>query len=199
MLFWRDPEGELRRITDPALPVEDEDDPLVGLNIYKVWGRSDEEVYLVGEGGVVIRWDGERFKEERAAGARLLFTVAGPRSGGEVVAVGGYERAQLWSLEAQSARPIELPEGLPALNGVSYSPEGWAAAVGQQGLILHKGVNQEWAEARVERSRVLSAVTLHAAHAGTSLWVVGGDLQRFSDGVIATTEEIRPVLSGWPN
>ena len=116
---------------------------------------------------------------------------------GPVYAVGGYEQAALWRIDSAPPEPIMLPEGSPALNGISYAPAGWAAAVGQRGSVLWLPPGGSWEDAQRIRLSGAEDRTLHAAWAGAALWVVGGDLERFERGLIGSSVAQLPRIEPW--
>lgn len=130
VLLKRSPEGFWRRVNHPLLPHEERDDPLIGLNLYKIWGREDE-VWIVGEGGLTLtaqivedhespegatlrldEWRAVSRPDERA---ELLFTVHGTPDPDHQSAwvVGGYERGRAWRWKpADEPQPsLQMTEG----------------------------------------------------------------------------------------
>jgi hypothetical protein len=45
--------------------------------MYKVWGRNENDVYVVGRHGVILHFDGIRWSRQDSASPRPLFTVHG--------------------------------------------------------------------------------------------------------------------------
>jgi len=174
-------DGAWERISDDAFP----DD----LNLYKVWGRGPDDVFLVGEGGVVIHWDGEQFSRQDTGHSSLLFTVHGQKDG-LTLAVGGLMRAAAFS-EDGSQWTGEFPEGAPGLNGVFVRSDGMAVATGNRGATLVRTENGRWYPVRPRDAADIGGRTLHAVWSDETTWAVGGDLSSMSDGVILTTR--RPV------
>lgn len=75
------------RWTEATLP---EDLPRDGVEIpglFKVWGRSSDDVWAVGGLGTVLHWDGQSWRNVPSGTRAPLFTVAGDAE--EIVAVGG--------------------------------------------------------------------------------------------------------------
>ena len=170
-------DGMWRRIESPLFPTE--------LNLYKVWGDGPNNVFLVGEGGVVIRWDGREFSRYDTGFSDLLFTVHG-QSNGPVITVGGLSTAATFSLKDEGWSP-EFPEGAPGLNGVFVRNDGMAIASGNRGAILVRGTDEHWHSVRGRHAAEIGGRTLHAVWSTMATWAVGGDLSSMTDGIILTT------------
>jgi hypothetical protein len=119
LLLRRGEDGEWRRVLGGGLPIEDPEDPIKGLNLYKIWGRQDgatTQLWAVGEGGVTLTWSvsADDAPDEHRVSVNdlyqlpesdraLLFTVhddmdASLSSDKEgPFAVGGYDKGVLWS------------------------------------------------------------------------------------------------------
>ena len=104
VLLHREPSQEdattfiWKRIESDVLPMEDKDDPLVGLNLYKIWGDSQGSIWCIGEGGY------SAFSSDTSNEAwqtlplitppTLLFTLHGLGKT-DLWTVGGYQNGQL--------------------------------------------------------------------------------------------------------
>ena len=142
-------------------------------NLYKVWGVSDREVYIVGENGVILRWDGESMTREVSPTDDLLFTVHG-NSNGVMMAVGGASQGRILSRQGDRWIAEELPDGMPPLSGIFVRDDGQVAAVGERGAILTRSAERHWSRRRDVVLRELSALTLHGVSFSNRLWAVGG-------------------------
>ena len=192
-------DGGWRRVLDPVLPIEDPDDPLVGLNLYKVWGRSAHDVTLVGEGGAIVHWDGARFTRQDLAPPAVLFTVAGdaPRR----FAVGGLSAGSLATDGVDGwGRPPAT--ALPALNGVAVEASGAAWITGDRGFIGRFEPEPSGAPAATLTGRwcrqtpdpAEAGHIYHAVWAGPSrTWFVGGDLANRVEGRVRVTAPLAGV------
>jgi hypothetical protein len=150
-------------------------------NLFKVWGPNPANVYLVGDHGTVIHFDGSDFETQNLdpngdGGGRVesLFTVAG-NSSGQIVAVGGVSSGMLFEKYGNSAWSSYDPHSL-GLNGVAVAQAeaaepGEAFAVGLEGVILHRVDNQWLDESFAEDRHYHSAVLM-----GDVAFAVGGDL-----------------------
>lgn len=184
-------DGQWTRVLDPTLPLEDPADEFAGLNLYKVWGAGPDAVYLVGEGGRALHWDGQQFRTLPTETTEILFTVHG-RPNGPVLAVGGLTSGVVRRLEGDRFVPEAIPTG-PVLNGIFVRPDGTALATGAQGLVLARDVQGQWTRLRPPADNAIGARTLHAVvDSGDGTWAVGGDLSALRDGVVTTD---RPTVA----
>ncbi len=170
------------RLEDPAFPSE--------TNLYKIWGPSADELYVVGEAGVALRWDGTRWTRLSTPDPDLLFTVHG-RAGGPVLAVGGITRARVLRLEGDRFVDDGAPSG-PPLNGVFVREDGTALVSGANGALWARAADGQYTSLR---SAALQPYTLHAVFVAGEAWAVGGDLSTGGEGVVATTRvaPLRPL------
>jgi len=150
--------------TPEALPGE----PL-GRALYKVWGESADDLYVVGEAGII--WHraagGWERQDDPALTGGTLFTAFGC-SPTEVYAVGG--QAVLRSDgQAWTRLDVSLSNGV---NGVACGGPGDVAIVGFGGL-KQRLVDGAWINEFTEEPYA----DLHAAWAegGGAFWAVGGD------------------------
>ena len=175
---------------DSALPLEDPDDEFAGLNLYKVWGTGPDDVHLVGEGGIALRWDGTQFTRIDTETREILFTVHG-RANGPILAVGGLSESIVRRFDGTAWVDDGAPAAVP-LNGVYVRPDGSAWVSGARGLLMHRSPDGRWTRIPASADAGLGGRTLHAVWAEDTVWSVGGDLTALRDGVIATTQ--RPAL-----
>lgn len=178
-------DGVWTRVEHPALPVEDPNDEFAGLNLYKVWGTGPDDVHLVGEGGVALRWDGQTFTRLETDTRGVLFTVHG-RPEGPILAVGGLNESVVRRFDGAAWIDDGAPAGLP-LNGVVVRPDGTAWASGARGLLMRRDQAGEWTRLRAPEG--VGPRTLHALWADeTAVWSVGGDLLGLTDGLIVNDD-----------
>ncbi|MEZ4469167.1 MAG: hypothetical protein R3F43_33200, partial [bacterium] len=158
-------------------------------NLYKVWGTGPDDVHLVGEGGVALHWDGQRFTRLDADTAEVLFTVHG-QPGGPVLAVGGLTAGVVRRLDAGRWVDDGAPAA-PPLNGDFVRPDGTALVTGARGIVLERTATGAWRRLRPPADDTIGDRTLHAVFVGPDTWAVGGDLSALREGVVATDH--RPV------
>ncbi len=138
-------------------------------SLFKVWGSSGDELWVVGLGGVGLRYTGGAWSTVPIPTGRRLFTVHG--AGEHIVAVGGYIDGLIVSWDGQQWVD-ETPAGVPQLNGVWVSPDGSAVAVGIQGSIWERR-DGAWSEVSDTPS---SLWDYHSAYVDPEgdIWAVGG-------------------------
>lgn len=101
---------------------------------FKVWGTSADNVYIVGQNGIVLHYDGATWTEEfpGVSGDLISLWGTGPD---RIVAVGGRGSgvASVWN--GTEWQPLNLAP-LPGLNGVWMNHDGVAYAVGVEGITI---------------------------------------------------------------
>jgi hypothetical protein len=146
-------------------------------NLYKVWGRNAQEVYVVGgdsslfafADGALDEFDLGAFGEN----ADPLFTVAGNAS--TVMAVGGITSGL--AFEARGADFEAVPLETSGLNGVSVSAGGTVVVAGLFGTVRERNA------AGWQDFDLFSERHYHAALAfDDGAYAVGGDLLRSGKG-----------------
>jgi photosystem II stability/assembly factor-like uncharacterized protein len=143
---------------------------------FKVWGSSKGDVFICGQGGVMLHWDGATLAPQPTGLGRNmpLFTVAG-RAANDVWAVGGLGNAavihfggSVWS----TASDAVLTDA-PGLAGVSVDGDGTVAMVGAGGAKFRGR-----AGALVDESAQATRDDLHAVSlVNGELFTVGGNYQ----------------------
>ncbi|MEW5854938.1 MAG: hypothetical protein AB2A00_39545 [Myxococcota bacterium] len=159
-----------------------------GSSLFKVWGTSASDLYVVGEHGTIWHrtasgWTLESAQYTPPLASGTLFTVHGCSST-DVWAVGGNS-----VLHSDGTTWSKVPVTLNSqVNGVSCGPDGAVALVGFGGMKMRR-VNGEF----VDESEIEPYNDLHAAWidpAGT-VWASGGDWLapagpgRVREGVVA--------------
>ena len=139
----------------------------LGRALFKVWGASEDDLYVVGEAGVMWRRQGGAWALLPALTDKTLFTVAGC-SASEVYAVGGQ------SVLRSNGQGFVKEEITPsnAVNGVACGPAGSALLVGVAGM-KQRLVGGQWLDDFV----AMPWDDLHGAWADGqgAFWAVGGD------------------------
>ncbi|HTV17550.1 MAG TPA: hypothetical protein VMG12_02735, partial [Polyangiaceae bacterium] len=162
-----------------SLPLDDNRDVP---GFFKVWGESPADVWVVGDGGVVLRGNAdEGFRVIATDTDERLFTVHG--AAGEVVMVGGSGNGLALEVEGDTLVPA-TPPGASLLQGVHVSTSGAVWAVGLGGNVYTRAVGTEW-QAALPDTPVQS---LHSVWVdpGGGVWTVGGNVLSDSlDGGVA--------------
>lgn len=150
--------------------------------LYKVWGRSADEVYAVGRLGMVLRFDGSNWSVVSSDTTRTLFTVHG--NDALVAATGGSNSGVIQELEDDGF--VEHAEAVtPQMNGVFVPADGDAVAVGIGGMITRRDDAGRWP---VQRTSVDTIFDFHATWIDDEggIWAVGGDLSvNLNEGIVA--------------
>jgi hypothetical protein len=141
---------------------------------FKVWGASDDDVWICGQAGALVHWDGSALTAVDSGLPKnvSLFTVSG-RAHDDVYAVGGLGNAvalhydgDVWTRLSDS-----VFDTLPNLNGVSVDSDGTAIVVGGSGTKVRGRPG-----AFVEESASATHEDLHAVSiAKGEIFAVGGN------------------------
>ncbi len=150
--------------------------------LFKVWGRASDEVYAVGAGGIILRWNGAVWEVVPSATTRSLFTVHGNQN--VVVAVGGFLSGVVVE-RANGDFTDATPLGLTQMNGV-FVPEQGPAVAGGVGRATAARIDGDWTpvDDTGELLRDYHAVWVDP---DDGVWAVGGDLTvgNLDAGVVA--------------
>ncbi len=138
--------------------------------VWKVFGRSCDDVWLVGTGGLALHWDGASFGPVERVAAGPLFTVHA--SSERFVAVGGLGAALVVENDG-SGWTDASPSGLDPAIGVCVTGDA-AIATGVFGLVLERD-GDEWV--RQDLGRVVDE-TFHSVWIDPQggVWAVGGQV-----------------------
>lgn len=142
---------------------------VVGRALYKVWGTSSDDLYVVGEYGTIWHKKGAAWNLESNPPLAMgtLFTVTGSSST-DVYAVGNFD---VLHSDGSTWEKI-TPDLTGSVNGVASAGSGDAIIVGFGGL-KQRLVNGEWIDYFLDEPHA----DLHAAwtdHEG-AYWAVGGN------------------------
>ena len=139
---------------------------------FKVWGTADDNVYIVGQRGAVLHWDGAELGELLVGTSQDLISLWGTGSD-NIVIVGGrsngvvahYDGAE-WT--TQSVAPA------PGLNGVWMKEPGVAWVAGNNGTLGRLDVDR----LTLETDAVSTNLDVHAVFGvGGERFAVGGNFQ----------------------
>lgn len=140
--------------------------------LFKIWGRSDSDVYAVGARGVILHYDGTSWSPLTSPVENQLFTVHGNDS--ITAAVGGFFFNGMIAERAGDAFVSRRPDGTPQMNGVFIPPDGRGVAVGREGAIAVR-TSSGW---ELRDSGLDTILDFHATWVDPAggIWAVGGDL-----------------------
>jgi hypothetical protein len=155
--------------------------------LWKVFGSSASDVWLVGTGGRLLHWDGAALTPSFAGVAESLFTVHANAT--RFAAVGGFASGLL--LERNIAEPASAPwlnvspPGAQALVGVCLTETG-GYAVGQFGYVAVRD-EQGWREELTGLPPDPDNRSLHSVWVDPAggVWAAGGQVL------------VEPLLDGW--
>lgn len=148
--------------------------------LYKVWGRSADDVYVVGRAGTLLHYDGSSWSRLPAGTSRTLLTIHG--AGSRVCAVGGIGDGVVVE-KNNGGFSDRTPAGAVQLSGVYMEPDGSGAAVGRDGTLLLRDP-AGWTATPIEFD------TLREWHGvwidpDGGVWTVGGDLSAdLDEGIV---------------
>jgi hypothetical protein len=152
----------LPRNTDRDLP-----------GFFKVWGASPEDVWVVGDRGVVLRGNAsDGFGVVATGSDERLFTVHG--GAGRVMMVGGSGNGFALEAEGDALVPV-TPPGASLLQGVHVAASGATWAVGLGGNVYARAAaGADWS-ASLPDTPVQSLHSVWVDPEG-SVWAVGGNV-----------------------
>ncbi len=157
-------------------------DAPLGRSLFKVWGTSSNDLYVVGEAGTLWHRKGAAWKlesKDAPLASGTLFTVNGC-NGGDVYAVGGGD-----VLHSDGTKWSKIDVTLSSqLNGVACmfsetDPDAQKHAVGSVVLVGSGGLKQRLVTGKwIDEFAVAPFTDLHGSWAdasGDAFWAVGGD------------------------
>lgn len=169
--------------------------------LFKIWGRSETEVYVCGATGLILKYDGTAWSQVDSGTTRNLISIYG--NDDLVVAVGGFNDAVLTEQEGDATAFVNVaPAGTPQMNGIFVTPDGFAASVGLTTSVTFR-TEEGWQvqETGFEEQINNPLVDWHADFIDPDggIWMVGG-LIRFEplqDGIVGYygTETIGTTLN----
>lgn len=197
--IWRRQGGTWAAWEDPVNGPQDD-----GTVLFKVHGSARDDLWIVGSGGVALRWDGERLiatptdTDVDTSGAPLLTVNVG---GERPIAVGGIGNGLIIEWDGAAWRD-HSPAFQPGLNGVCTGAGAEPVAVGQAASRVHR-IAEGW-ESDLERGvDLFTSNDWHACDIASDggLWTVGGRIaaRPLSAGIVGYTgpdppKEIDPSM-----
>lgn len=150
--------------------------------MWKVYGRSPDDAWMVGTNGKAVRWDGQALTAANTGSGESLFTVHADADG--FVAVGGFGTAAIRENDGADWVEGGAPP-VPSLIGVCLDAHG-SYAVGTEGTVLRREPGTtEWVE---EDHGFLLNESFHSVWVSPTgqTWIVGGQVQQFPliDGIM---------------
>jgi hypothetical protein len=137
---------------------------------FKVWGASGDDVYIVGQHGAVVHWNGDQFQELLVGTSEDLISVwgTGPDN---VVAVGGRSNGVVAHFDG-SKWATESLAPTPGINGVWLVDPDTAWVAGNSGTLGRLDLT----DMTLERDDVATGLDVHAVFGIEDLrFAVGGN------------------------
>jgi hypothetical protein len=152
------------------VPVPDLERPNVRA-FFKVWGTSSDNVYMVGQRGAVLRFDGDELTEELVGTSVDLISLWGT-SADNIVLVGGRSNGVVVHFDGDGWR-VGQQAPLSGINGVWMVEPGEAWVGGNRGLLGRLDVDT----LDIETDEVDTGRDIHAVFglSGEHLYAVGGN------------------------
>lgn len=165
-----------------AAPADLPAELMEGFACFKVWGPSRDDLWFVGYGGVVLRYQGGTWSRIELPADRPLFTVHG--RGDEVFAVGGAVSGYLVELGGAAVREVTPKGEVLQLAGI-YAGESATVAVGFEGSVWERGADGTWV---ADEAAPTTPLEYHAVYVDPEggIWAVGGRIYTgtLSDGLL---------------
>jgi hypothetical protein len=102
--------------------------------LFKVWGVDRTHVFVVGDKGIVLQFDGTTWAQAPRATSGQLITDCGAAAN-DVWAVGGTENAAVLHYDGAQWTPLGDTALLPPLLGCTVASDGRLLVVGRQGFL----------------------------------------------------------------
>lgn len=164
---------------EPSLPAE----VPVNAALWKVFGTSSNDAWLVGSNGVALHWDGASLQQGDTGVGTSLFTVHA--SEGRYVAVGGTASGIIVEYQDGAWTNVTPDPAPPGLSGVVLGDDGFGVAVGTFGAVYSRSADAGWVEEPLDFSIPHS---LHGAWIDDTggVWAVGGQVLSppFDEGLL---------------
>jgi hypothetical protein len=143
---------------------------------FKVWGTSADNVYIVGQRGAVLRWDGQELTELHVGAAEDLISIWGTGPD-RIVAVGGRNNGIVSRYDGTEWTTESLAP-LPGLNGVWMRSDHTVHIGGARGTLAIL----DFDSLHVQDTTVDQSVDFHALFGdqGGVLRAVGGNFMSVS-------------------
>jgi hypothetical protein len=148
--------------------------------IWKMYGRSAGDAWMIGTNGKAVRWDGTQLSATNTGIGESLFTVHADDK--RFVAVGGFGTGTILENDGSGWHNAS-PQGAPSFIGVCLSPHG-DYAVGQEGAVYTRG-SAGWSAVELGVNIDESFHSVWIDPSG-DVWAVGGQVLTLPlvDGVV---------------
>ena len=155
--------------------------------LFKVWGRSADDVWMVGGLGTVLHFDGDTIRVVESGTETQLFTVFGDQD--DVYIAGGLSDGLLLR-GGTDGFVDDTPEGAPLLQGLTVDGDRTVWTAGADGFAARKVQGGSWET--VDLSLPERPQSVHAlwSDGGGGLWGAGGGVLSplLNQGVVSGPE-----------
>lgn len=176
-------------VAEPSVPA----DVVKDASLWKVFGRSSTDVWLVGAKGISFHWNGSTLEKAATGVGTSLFTVHANKQ--RFAAVGGDVSAIVVENDGSGWKSA-LAGGSAGLTGVALTDGDGGYAVGQYASVYARD-NKGWHE---EDTKLSIRSDLHGVWIDPdgSVWAVGGQTSSFplTDGVLIRRSVVEVASGG---
>jgi hypothetical protein len=170
-------------------------------SLFKVWGRSADDVWVVGDAGTILHFDGRSWALVPSGTSEPLYTITGDAQ--EVVIVGGNARGVVLAGGLDGFENYS-PEGAQSLQAATFDAEGTLWIAGEPGDAWTGEAPNVWRRQNGRLVPVLEATTDQSIHAmwaspeGT-LWTAGGNVlsPELDQGLVTRGSTFGSGLPAW--
>lgn len=110
--------------------------------LFKVWGRSTDDVWMAGGLGLVLHWDGTSLTRVMSGTSGDLFTITGTDA--EVVVVGGRQGNGLLLRGGMDGFVDDTPAGTQLIQAATFDHEGTLWVAGASGFAARQEEGGSW-------------------------------------------------------
>lgn len=141
--------------------------------LFKVWGRSVDDVWIVGGEGTVLHWDGAALELVPSGTDEQLFTVTG---NAEEVAIVGGSASGILLRGGLDGLVDDTPPRAPLLQAVAFDVDDTLFTAGANGFAMRQVVDQDWERVDLDLTRQPQSVHALWTDGEGHLWAAGGSV-----------------------
>jgi hypothetical protein len=156
--------------------------------LFKVWGRSADDVWIVGGLGAVLHWDGTRLERVDAGTEEQLFTVAGTDDEVAIVGGGGNGLLLRGGLDGFTE---DTPPQAPLLQAVTFDTDGTLWTAGGDGFAARKISGADWELVDLNLGEAPQSIHALWSDGEGGIWGAGGGVlsPTLDKGVVCGPED----------
>ena len=138
---------------------------------FKVWGRSPNDLYIIGTKGVMLHYDGSEWKNIDLGTEDNLVTVHGNSE--RAVLVGGFGSGLIMTNDGDGFKSADVGD-VPQINGIFVTDDRPAIAVGARGFVARE-IDGAWIVDQ-ESPETFYDYPAVARDSSGGAWAVGGNI-----------------------